>query len=63
MSRNCRFRVPVRSPLTYFLALKSFRAFGTHSAWWPRRTTRAIIAPGTWEAPNSWGTLEERGQG
>lgn len=38
------------------LTLKSFRAFGTNAARWPGRTTRAITAPGTWEAPHSWGS-------
>lgn len=48
----------VRARAPHLLALKSFRAFGTNTARWPRGTTRAVIAPGTWEAPNSWGPLE-----
>jgi len=42
---------------SHLLTLKSFRAFGTNAARWPGRTTRAITAPGTWEAPHSWGSL------
>lgn len=42
---------------SHLLTLKSFRAFGTNAARRPGRTTRAIIAPGTWEAPHSWGSL------
>jgi len=42
---------------SYLLALKSFRAFGTNTARWPRGPARAITAPGTWEAPSSWGPL------
>lgn len=47
----------VRAGAPYLLALKSFRASGTNTARWPRGTSRAITAPGAWEAPNSWGSL------
>lgn len=49
---------------SHLLTLKSFRAFGTNAARWPGRTARAITAPGTWEAPHSWGSLgRKRDQG
>lgn len=54
-------RVRVRAP--HLLALKSFRSFGTNTARWPRGTTGTIIAPGTWEAPDSWGPLGRKRSG